>query len=637
MTRYVVVYQLAITVAYLVVLGHSYEFGTPENPCGREPADIDLPKRDGWNGYSIVLEGYVYPTTYVPGKTYQVTLRSTPPVSFKGFNLIANRVEDSERSAGEFRILDAIQTELQPGCPHAIKDHAPMTKTRITVEWTAPPAGTGCIVFRATVVQRKKVWFMDDGALSLELCEGEVAQGNNHDASLDCCACGSPKYKVTFQGLWSRRTHPKDFPGGYGDHWSDLIGASHTKEYTVWEYGGYSTLGVKQVAELGSPIALEREIRAQGGNIKTVITAPGLWPAVGNMTALFRTNRSHNLVSVLSMIGPSPDWCVGVSRVNLCTEDCSWEEMKVIDLYPWDAGTDSGVSFRSGNAPTRPQEPIHPITSQFPANEAAGFYDLSGAPILPLARLHLERIELRDMSCDSNGTYEDEELNRGGGMMIKPGMVKPGMSKPPMMPPKPGMMNKDNPEGEEGETVMPHKPMMATNATMPPKQMPPKQMPPKEMPSATQMPPKQMPPKVMPGTDETVLTNRTMPPKHRPGRPVIDCMMSEFGPWSECSKSCGKGTMIRKRMIKQKQKNGGEPCGRTKEKKKCTMERCPRAGNRDRDCMMTEWGDWFPCSVSCGEGAQKRMRQVKRRAKGNGAPCEPALEERVCFNPPCER
>ena len=71
MTRYVAVYQIAITVAYLVVLGHSYEFGTPENPCGREPADIDLPKRDGWNGYSIVLEGYVYPTTYVPGKTYQ--------------------------------------------------------------------------------------------------------------------------------------------------------------------------------------------------------------------------------------------------------------------------------------------------------------------------------------------------------------------------------------------------------------------------------------------------------------------------------------------------------------------------------------------------------------------------------------
>ncbi len=39
---------------------------------------------------------------------------------------------------------------------------------------------------------------------------------------------------------------------GYGDHWSDLIGASHTKGYTIWEYGGMSALGVKRVAELGS-------------------------------------------------------------------------------------------------------------------------------------------------------------------------------------------------------------------------------------------------------------------------------------------------------------------------------------------------------------------------------------------------
>ncbi len=59
-------------------------------------------------------------------------------------------------------------------------------------------------------------------------------------------------------------------------------------------------------------------------------------------------------------------------------------------------------------------------------------------------------------------------------------------------------------------------------------------------------------------------------------------------------------------------------------------------GRGDRDCKMTKWGDWFPCSVTCGEGVQKRMRQVKRTARGNGTPCEPTLEERVCYNTPCE-
>ena len=28
----------------------------------------------------------------------------------------------------------------------------------------------------------------------------------------DCCACGAAKYKVTFDGLWTKYSHPKDFP-----------------------------------------------------------------------------------------------------------------------------------------------------------------------------------------------------------------------------------------------------------------------------------------------------------------------------------------------------------------------------------------------------------------------------------------
>lgn len=27
-----------------------------------------------------------------------------------------------------------------------------------------------------------------------------------------CCACGEARYKMHFQGLWSRQTHPKGFP-----------------------------------------------------------------------------------------------------------------------------------------------------------------------------------------------------------------------------------------------------------------------------------------------------------------------------------------------------------------------------------------------------------------------------------------
>lgn len=45
------------------------------------------------------------------------------------------------------------------------------------------------------------------------------------------------------------------------------------------------------------------------------------------------------------LTGPTPDWIVGVSGLNLCNWDCTWAEEKIIDLYPWDAGTDSGITY----------------------------------------------------------------------------------------------------------------------------------------------------------------------------------------------------------------------------------------------------------------------------------------------------
>lgn len=57
------------------------------------------------------------------------------------------------------------------------------------------------------------------------------------------------------------------FPGR-ANHWSAIIGGSHSKNYVLWEYGGYASEGVKQVAELGSPVKMEEEIRQQVGKKK---------------------------------------------------------------------------------------------------------------------------------------------------------------------------------------------------------------------------------------------------------------------------------------------------------------------------------------------------------------------------------
>lgn len=62
-------------------------------------------------------------------------------------------------------------------------------------------------------------------------------------------------------------------------------------------------------------------------------------------SAEFSVDRTRHLMSFLTMLGPSPDWNVGLSAEDLCTKDCGWVQRVIQDLIPWDAGTDSGVTY----------------------------------------------------------------------------------------------------------------------------------------------------------------------------------------------------------------------------------------------------------------------------------------------------
>lgn len=50
------------------------------------------------------------------------------------------------------------------------------------VLWTAPVAGSGCVEFKATVVEEKDIWAMDVGRLSFKLCEekGRLMRDSKH-------------------------------------------------------------------------------------------------------------------------------------------------------------------------------------------------------------------------------------------------------------------------------------------------------------------------------------------------------------------------------------------------------------------------------------------------------------------------
>ena len=53
--------------------------------------------------------------------------------------------------------------------------------------------------------------YSDDGALTYVLCEDNSPLAEPQPVE-DCCACNEAKYEMIFEGIWSRHTHPKDFP-----------------------------------------------------------------------------------------------------------------------------------------------------------------------------------------------------------------------------------------------------------------------------------------------------------------------------------------------------------------------------------------------------------------------------------------
>jgi len=60
------------------------------------------------------------------------------------------------------------------------------------------------------VLETPDTWYMDDSNLVLNMCQDSKAEADDQGPVLaECCACDEAKYEVTFEGLWSRNTHPK--------------------------------------------------------------------------------------------------------------------------------------------------------------------------------------------------------------------------------------------------------------------------------------------------------------------------------------------------------------------------------------------------------------------------------------------
>ena len=168
-------------------------------------------------------------------------------------------------------------------------------------------------------------------------------------------------YQVTFEAKWNTSSTP----GGVvaGAHFTTLIGAVHNSSVTFWAPGGTATSGVEQVAELGVTTGFKSEYNAvPAANRKALIEESGTG-ATGTSTFTIEATQTHPLVTLLSMIGPSPDWFVGVSGLSL-RDAQGWRSSFSQDLFPYDAGTEDGTEFTLSNSATSPQGTITSIKGQ---------------------------------------------------------------------------------------------------------------------------------------------------------------------------------------------------------------------------------------------------------------------------------
>jgi len=182
----------------------------------------------------------------------------------------------------------------------------------------------------------------------LALLSGTPAQGQ-----------GAPfaEYAVRFDSAWSADDHPTDFPGSA--HFSGLIGGTHDDGVSFWQPGELASAGIKRMAETGGKSPLNTEVAAAitAGTAGEVISGTGVGSSPGVAVASFTATSDYPLVTLVSMIAPSPDWFVGVHGLSL-RDGGEWAHQVIVELQAYDAGTDDGATFRSPNAPLPSPVPI---------------------------------------------------------------------------------------------------------------------------------------------------------------------------------------------------------------------------------------------------------------------------------------
>lgn len=180
-------------------------------------------------------------------------------------------------------------------------------------------------------------------------------------------------YEVTIVNTWTEVTHPGALPPLA--HFSWLGGATHDDAVSFWQLGELASPGIVQMAEIGNTDILSTEVvlAIEAGHADAALQWQRWFCAAStdvsvcdDSTVAFDVSVEYSRLTLVSMLGPSPDLFVGVSGLPLVVEGSNgqeWVDAIVIDLVPYDGGTRSDLDFTMNGALQEPPQPISMIES----------------------------------------------------------------------------------------------------------------------------------------------------------------------------------------------------------------------------------------------------------------------------------
>lgn len=169
-------------------------------------------------------------------------------------------------------------------------------------------------------------------------------------------------YEVSLLLNWNEVDFPMDYPTGA--HFSRLVSWSHDKTVLHFQEGDLASEGMEQMAERGRTTPLDTEIMALITNNQALDFQIGDWlrTGVGELKDTLAVTDVYSSISLTTMIAPSPDWFVAAVNVDTYANGRFMDDI-IMPAMVFDSGTDDGITFRSTNEDSVPQQVITLLTN----------------------------------------------------------------------------------------------------------------------------------------------------------------------------------------------------------------------------------------------------------------------------------